>query len=533
MRVFGWDALRREQLDAMVPLMRGRDVLAVMATGSGKSAIYQVPSILLPGVTVVVSPLIALQEDQIAGLDTTEAPDAVAINSRRSAAENDTNWQAVLEHNADYVFLAPEQLAKDEVVERLAAAQVSLFVVDEAHCVSAWGHDFRPEYLRLADALDRLGRPPVVALTATASPPVRDEIVDNLRLRDPVVVAGGFDRPNLDIAVDRHTDDAEKRRAVVDKVVSLPTPGLVYASTRKDTEYYAAELSEKGLLACAYHAGLSAAERRGVHERFLDSECDVVVATSAFGMGIDKPDVRFVVHASVPDSIDSYYQQIGRAGRDGQDALALLFYRPEDLSLATFFTTHTPDEELVARVFSALRRGSPKRLEELRAELAVRGRKLTNAVNLLERAGAITSGRKGFTATALSPREAVDSAREASAAGERMDRSRVDMMRGYAETRGCRRQFLLGYFGETMSSPCGTCDNCRSGAADEPEPNSPEGLAANTAVVHREWGPGVVMSTESDRLTVLFETHGYRTLSLEAVTDTGLLTTEPGTPIVR
>ncbi|MEE2031968.1 RecQ family ATP-dependent DNA helicase [Rhodococcus chondri] len=533
LRVFGWDSLRREQLDAMVPLLHRRDVLAVMATGSGKSAIYQVPSVLLPGATVVVSPLIALQNDQIAGLDTTDAPGAVAINSRQSAPENETNWQAVLDHNADYVFLAPEQLAKDDVLERLAAAQVSLVVVDEAHCVSAWGHDFRPEYLRLADALERLGRPPVVALTATASPPVREEIVSSLRLRDPVIVAGGFDRPNLDIAVERHTDDAEKRRAVVDKVLSLQGPGLVYASTRKDTERYAAELSDMGLRACAYHAGLSAGERSVVHERFLDGECDVVVATSAFGMGIDKPDVRFVVHAAVPDSIDSYYQQIGRAGRDGDRALALLFYRSEDLSLATFFTTYTPDEELVSHVFAALRNDGPKRLKQLRSELGVRGRKLTNAVNLLERAGAITSGRKGFSATALSPRDALARAKEVAAAGERMDRSRVDMMRGYAETRGCRRQFLLGYFGEELADPCGSCDNCRDGVADEQEPTSSgRTIVADTRVVHREWGPGVVMTSESDRITVLFESQGYRTLALETVAEAGLLTTESGAPIV-
>ncbi|WP_016935053.1 DEAD/DEAH box helicase, partial [Rhodococcus sp. R1101] len=175
--VFGWSALRPEQLDAMAPLLDGRDVLAVMATGSGKSAIYQVPSLLLPGVTVVVSPLIALQNDQIAGLDHSEAPDAVAINSRQPESENEANWRAVLEHDADYVFLAPEQLVKDEVLGRLRDVQVSLLVVDEAHCVSMWGHDFRPEYLRLGDVVETLGRPPLVALTATASPPVREDIV--------------------------------------------------------------------------------------------------------------------------------------------------------------------------------------------------------------------------------------------------------------------------------------------------------------------------------------------------------------------
>lgn len=532
--VFGWSALRPEQLDAMVPLLDGRDVLAVMATGSGKSAIYQVPSLLLPGVTVVVSPLIALQNDQIAGLDHSEAPDAVAINSRQPESENEANWRAVLEHDADYVFLAPEQLVKDEVLDRLRDVQVSLLVVDEAHCVSMWGHDFRPEYLRLGDVVETLGRPPLVALTATASPPVRDEIVAALGMRDPLVVAGGFDRPNLDIEVRRHTDDGEKRRAVVEAVVSMPGPGIVYAATRKDTERYADALRERGIEACPYHAGMRAGEREDVHLGFLDGRCEVVVATSAFGMGIDKPDVRFVVHASIPDSVDSYYQQIGRAGRDGEPATVLMFYRPEDLSLATFFTTHHPDEELIARVFSAVRAGSPMRLGQLRAELDVRGRRLSNAVNLLERCGALVSGRRGLSVADVSRRTAVERARETAAAGERLDRSRVDMMRGYAETRGCRRRFLLGYFGESLPAPCGRCDTCRDGAADEagtvsalPSPGGYSSvLAPNTRVVHAEWGQGVVMTGEHDRVTVLFDDEGYRTLSLEAVAESGVLTVD-------
>lgn len=198
---------------------------------------------------------------------------------------------------------------------------------------------------------------------------------------------------------------------------------------------------------------MRAAERGDVHLGFLDGRCDVVVATSAFGMGIDKPDVRFVVHASIPDSVDSYYQQIGRAGRDGEPATVLMFYRPEDLSLATFFTTHNPDEELIGRVFSAVRSASPMRLGRLRTELDVRGRRLANAVNLLERCGALVSGRRGLSAADIPRRKAVEHARETAASGERLDRSRVEMMRGYAETRGCRRRFLLGYFGETLSDP--------------------------------------------------------------------------------
>ena len=301
---FGWTRLPEGQLEAMEAVVLGRDVLAVMPTGHGKSAIYQVPALLLDGPTVVVSPLIALQRDQIIGMAAAaDLPEAVAVNSAQSRRDTNEAWDAVRHGGAEYVFLAPEQLAKDEVVERLSRAAVSLFVVDEAHCVSAWGHDFRPDYLRLGAVLKRLGRPPTLALTATASPPVREEILEKLQMRDPYVVAQGFDRPNIRLEVERHVDDRSKRDAVVGRVAGLEPPGLLYVATRKDTCRYAGELAQRGRPTAAYHAGLKGSEREEVHERFLDGQLDVVVATSAFG--IDKADVRFVAHASTPGSVDS------------------------------------------------------------------------------------------------------------------------------------------------------------------------------------------------------------------------------------
>lgn len=305
--VFGWSVLRPGQLAAMEAVMRGRDTLAVMPTGAGKSAVYQVPGLLLPGPTVVVSPLIALQRDQIAGLlRHDDAPDAVAVNSAQAAGEADAAWDAVRHGDAEFLFLSPEQLAKDEVVERLARAAPSLFVVDEAQCVAAWGHDFRPDYLRLAQAAQRVGRPTVLALTATAAPPVREEIVERLGMDDPALVVAGFDRPNIALEVRRFLDDTDKRRGVVERAAAEPKPGIVYTATRRDAEAYADDLAALGLSAAAYHAGLTAGERSRVHDAFLAGETDVVVATSAFGMGIDKEDVRFVLHASVPGSLDAY-----------------------------------------------------------------------------------------------------------------------------------------------------------------------------------------------------------------------------------
>ncbi|HSL08162.1 MAG TPA: RecQ family ATP-dependent DNA helicase [Pseudonocardiaceae bacterium] len=291
---FGWSQLRDEQLQAMEQMMSGHDVLVVLPTGAGKSAIYQVPALLLDGPTLVVSPLIALQRDQLEGIEDTRAPEAVAVNSAQRGGEHKQAWEAIRQGEAEYAFLSPEQLAKEDVVDALADLGVSLFVVDEAHCVSAWGHDFRPDYLRVGHVIERLGHPKVVALTATAALPVRRDIVRRLGLREHREVIASFDRPNLHLAVERFTDDPDKRHSVVTRVRALTADpatrrGLVYVASRKDTEFYADELARSGVMVAAYHAGMKAADRERVHKQFLADELDVVVATSAFGMGIDKP----------------------------------------------------------------------------------------------------------------------------------------------------------------------------------------------------------------------------------------------------
>lgn len=532
--LFGWAQLRPAQEQAMEAVLSGRDVLAVMATGSGKSAIYQVPGVLIDGVTLVISPLIALQHDQIHGLAGTEAPEAVAINSLLGSDETDRVWQALRDRVAEYVFLAPEQLTNEDVMGSLVGAGISLIVVDEAHCVAAWGHDFRPDYLRIADAVARLGHPTVVALTATASPPVRREIIEQLELRDPLVIASGFDRPNIRLEVRFQVADDDKRDAVLAAALAAERPSLLYTATRKDTETYAAELVSHGVRALAYHAGLSRSERDEVHRAFRSGDAEVIAATSAFGMGIDKADVRAVIHASVPDSVDNYYQQIGRAGRDGRPAVAQLFYRPEDLGLARFFTSAQPDEALLATVYSALlQAGTHQGLEALGAAIGegadVSSRRLTNALNILEEAGLIRSSRKGFRAVKkVSLDEAVRLGVAVVERKERIDRTRIEMMRGYAETRDCRRQFLLSYFGETLSRPCGNCDRCDEIASAPSEVSVAEGeWAVDTPVSHRQWGRGVVMSVDDDRITVLFDDYGYRTLALGAIAESGVLRRRP------
>ena len=531
--VFGWSALRPGQLAAMEPLAAGRDVLAVMPTGYGKSAIYQVVACLRDGPTLVVSPLIALQRDQVAGLADTQAPPAVAVNSAQPDRDNEQAWEAVRTGRAEFLFCAPEQLVDDEVIEALAAAKPSLVVVDEAHCVSAWGHDFRPDYLRLGAVVDRLGHPPVAALTATAAPPVRAEIIERLHLHDPVQIVTGFDRPNLTLHVQRFTSDEDKRAAVVTRAAVEPKPGLVYAPTRRDTEWYAGQLADLGLAAAAYHSGMRVGDRRATQAAFDRGDLDVLVATSAFGMGIDKPDVRFVLHAAVAESLDAYYQEIGRAGRDGQPATAVLFYRDADLGLRRYFASGRADPDLAVRVTDAVRRHSrPVGAVELARVVDAPRRRVTATVNLLEEAGVLRPTRAGLrTSRDWAPeavREAVCALDEAH---RRVEVSRVEMMRGYAETAGCRREFLLGYFGESYTPPCGACDRCLAAGSDggqEQLYDAVGGWRVNQRVRHVDWGEGVVLSLEADRMTVLFDRVGYRTLSLGTVDERGLLSPAGG-----
>ncbi|WP_206474259.1 ATP-dependent DNA helicase RecQ [Dietzia sp. KRD202] len=533
-RVFGWDDLRPMQAEAIEAAVGGRDVLAVLPTGYGKSAIYQLAGIMADGPCVVVSPLIALQSDQCEGLNSLadSAPTrSLAINSSMGVRQQAEAWDEVVAGRVHFVFLTPEQLAKREVLDRLRAAEPSFLVVDEAHCVSAWGHDFRPDYLRLDAARHRMGSPTVIALTATASTPVREEIVDRLAMSDALVLAGGFDRSELHLAVRRHVEDDGKQDAVVERAVELGGPGLVYTATRRSTEEYAERIaaraadSDRPMRVRAYHAGQKSADREETLGAFLDGDLDVVVATSAFGMGIDKEDVRFVLHADIPDSLDTYYQEAGRAGRDREPATIELHYRSEDLGLRSFFSSHSADEEVIRVVITHLRRADgPVRLTRLRKSLDFGGKRVTGAVNLLEAAAVVESGREGLRLVEdVRPKEAVRRAEETSETFERIDRSRIEMMRGYAETDGCRRQFLLGYFGEELADPCGNCDTCDAGTAVDLTHDAAD-FPLQSAVVHREWGSGIVMSVDDDRLTVFFEEQGYRTLSLDLVRDQELLT---------
>ena len=460
----GFESLREGQEEAVRSVLSGRDTLVIQPTGSGKSAIYQVAGLLIEGATIVVSPLIALQKDQADSI--TSQPhdaDVVLVNSAQPVAKTREAFEKLDAGDVEFVFLAPEQLRKPETIEKLKAAEPSLFVIDEAHCISEWGHDFRPDYLNLGSVIEQLGHPTVLAMTATASEEVRDEIVSRLGLREPKVFVRGFDRPNISLRVDVFQTEDEKLEALVRRVQFAPKPGIVYVATRKNAEMIMGALQEQGAETVFYHAGLKAQDRHDIQERFMKGDCDVIVATNAFGMGIDKADVRFVYHYDISDSIDSYYQEIGRAGRDGEPAEAVLFYRSQNMGLRKFQAGSGKLEihqiEKVARTL--------QEEEEIReaAELAdktdLSARKIASVLNRLQEVDAIEKTEDGAMRLLpdVNPSDAARAAAEAHDQIKLGQRDRIEKMQRYADISTCRREYLLRYFGEEYTGPCGNCDN--------------------------------------------------------------------------
>jgi ATP-dependent DNA helicase RecQ len=526
----GLGDLRPGQLEAARAVVAGEDVLCVMATGAGKSAVYQLAGLARPGTTVVVSPLIALQHDQLESAD--EADSAAMVNSTLPTRVRDEILEGAAAGEIEFVLLAPEQLTDPEVVQRLREGGVSLMVVDEAHCASEWGHDFRPDYLRLGSVAEALGRPPILALTATATPQVREAIIELLGMRDPRQIITGFDRPNLRLAVRRFHDDDHKHRAVLEYVTQAQGSGIVYCATQRATVRLAGELQEAGVRAAAYHGSLPAKVRAERQDAYMAGELDVMVATIAFGMGIDKPDVRWVVHHDVSGSLDSYYQEIGRAGRDGDPAEAVLFYRPQDLGLRRYFAAGRVEGAVLDRVARALQDAPgavpPARLAK---ELALSQTKLGTSLTHLERSGFAEIRPDGDVELAAVDRPALEEAVAAGEAGEArrkaFDRTRVDVMRAYAEGPTCRRAAVLSYFGELFTPPCGACDVCEAATEEDAAAMAPPDdlpFRLGDRVLHRSWGPGVVGQADAERLTVTFDTVGYRTLATDLVREGDLLT---------
>ncbi len=527
---FGYESLRPEQERVLKTLLAGHDVLAVMPTGSGKSAIYQIAAAVLPGYAVVVSPLIALQADQVDHLDETDLPAAEVVNSHITASERREAFAELESGGLKYLLLSPEQLFSPKTLEKLIENPPALFVVDEAHCVSEWGHDFRPAYARLGKAVEAFGHPRVLALTATAAPKVREDLVARLRMKKPKTIVTGFDRPNIWLGVETCPETEIKDRLLADRVRAAGRPCIVYVATRQHAEDAARLLAERNVDAIFYHGGMSKTERAAAQEGFMDGGHAVIVATNAFGMGVDKADVRGVVHYDVADSLDTYYQEVGRAGRDGEPARALLLYRPEDLGLQRTLSAGTKvAAEEVGPVLKAVRKAREINFDDLKEKLDLGGGKLAAIVDLLERGGCLTQDiYQTIEASGKVPlAEAVEAAVAEQEVFRAYRRARVDEMRDYAETGECRRRYLLRYFGDADPGPCGNCDNCQTGAADRHAEEAARfarlPFPPKSRVRHRKFGLGQVLRHAEGKVSVLFEEAGEKSIVVEYALEHDLL----------
>lgn len=398
-KVFGYDSFRAGQAPVVEALLSGRDVLAVMPTGAGKSICYQIPALLMPGITVVVSPLVSLMQDQVRTLVSVGVK-AAYLNSSLTDSQKALMLQRACDGWYKIIYVAPERLEMPGFLRFCACQPISMVVVDEAHCISQWGQDFRPSYLKIADFIRRLPlRPVLSAFTATATEKVKRDIQDSLALDNPFVQTSGFDRPNLYFSVEHHLP-SEKPQAL-EKLLRKEkgNSGIVYCSTVKQVEETAIFLQESGFLAAPYHARLPAEQRRKTQEDFLFDRIRIIVATNAFGMGIDKPNVRFVIHYNMPADLESYYQEAGRAGRDGEPARCTLLYSGTDVRTIRWFIEQERDTD--------------------------------NGTDLEQR-------------------------KEAAAKAE----ERLKWMTYYSTTQNCLRNFILRYFGERTFSDCGHCGSC-------------------------------------------------------------------------
>jgi ATP-dependent DNA helicase RecQ len=471
---FGLADFRGPQREAIEAVLAGRDVLLTMPTGAGKSLVYQLPALMLDGLTLVVSPLIALMQDQVDALKR-KGIAAEFVNSSLDAQKRRANLEKAARGELALLYVTPERFRSSDFQTAMPRLKIARLAVDEAHCVSQWGHDFRPDYSRLAEYRARIGDPPTIALTATATPRVAQDIVELLGLRDPLVIRTGIERPELFLAATRIELADEKLPLLAARIAELDGAGIVYSTLIKDLEALHVELRRAGVHSLVYHGKLSPDERRAMQTRFMASEREVVLATNAFGMGVDKEDIRFVLHAQVPRTLEQWTQEVGRAGRDGKPAWCEVLYFEEDLAIQqNFVEWANPSREYLMHVYETLRgwgeRVQAKELDDLRDELLIKNRadnRVSICLKWLEVLG-VTEGsfetHDLHLVRELDPAELPDSV--GSADKRRADLEGLLAMARFAGTADeCRRVTIERHFGLPESTPpCGACDFCANAA---------------------------------------------------------------------